>query len=128
MRLLLDTHVLLHWLADSSRLYATSLELLRRGDVELLWSAASTWEISVKVALGKLRVPGSVHEFVEEAMRRARLTPLRIEHAHAARVAALPRLHQDPFDRMLVAQAQVERLPLLSLDPDLTRYDVEIVR
>ncbi len=86
-------------------------------------SAASAWEVSVKVALGKLEVPGPLMEVVAAAG----FTPLPVDFAHAEAVRRLPRLHRDPFDRMLVAQAQVERLYLVSSDRALGAYPIDFI-
>lgn len=95
---------------------------------ELLLSAASAWEIAVKHSLGRLRLPMDPAEYVPNRLAATRTSPLAIQHSHALRVARLPLHHRDPFDRMLIAQAQVEGLPLLTADPQLAAYDVEILR
>lgn len=125
MRALLDTHVLLWWLSDSSRLSAGTRRLLADPANELLWSAASTWELAVKAGLGKLRLDGSVHDFVTRVLVAQSLSALPVHHVHAARVAELPPLHRDPFDRLLVAQAAVEQVPLLTADRQLAAYGIE---
>jgi PIN domain nuclease of toxin-antitoxin system len=78
--------------------------------------------------LGKLRLPVPPEEYVPDRLVATRSTALAVDHEHALRVASLPPLHRDPFDRLLVAQAQTERLPLLTADPQLSGYDVEIIR
>ena len=128
MKVLLDTHVLLWWLQDSSRLRAPTRALMADPGSELLWSAASTWELAIKAGLGKVRLGRPLSQFVTEAIARQSLTPLPIHHAHAAAVEGLPPLHRDPFDRLLVAQATVEGVPLLTADPQLTAYGIECVR
>jgi len=93
----------------------------------LLLSAASSWEIAIKVALGKLELPGSPDRFVPEQLAEDGIEPLAIEHAHALRVGRLPQHHSDPFDRLLIAQAQVERCALLTADAQLLDYDVDLL-
>ena len=127
MRLLLDTHVLLWWLHDASRLRPETRDLFAAEGSELLWSAASTWELAVKAQLGKLRLGESLHAFVSRVVVAQGLTSLPVHHAHAARVAELPQLHRDPFDRLLVAQASIEDVPLLTADRQLSAYGVECV-
>ncbi len=124
-RALLDTHVLLWWLHDASRLSAATRALFADPQNELLWSAASTWEMAVKVQLGKVRLGGTVHEFVVRAIAEQSLTALPVHHAHAARVPELSPLHRDPFDRLLVAQAAVEQVPLVTGDAQLAAYGIE---
>ena len=127
MRILLDTHALLYWALDSDRLSARAREVFGDPRGELLFSAASSWEISIKFALGRIRLAKPPRELIPELLRSQRVGSLPVEHAHAFRVAELPPHHRDPFDRLLVAQAQVERLPILSRDPALRDYDVEVL-
>jgi PIN domain nuclease of toxin-antitoxin system len=125
MKVLLDTHVLLWWLCDSTRLRAATRELLADPGSELVWSAASTWEIAIKLALGRLHLDRPLAEFTNDVIRAQHLVALPLHHVHAAAVATLPPLHRDPFDRLLVAQARVEALPLLTADAALAAYDIE---
>ena len=125
MRAILDSHVLLWWLADSGRLSDRARTIVARGDNELFWSAASTWELAIKIGLGKLRLDGTLSEFLGSALREQSIRVLPIQHSHALRVESLPPHHRDPFDRMLVAQAQVERLAIVSADPRLAAYEVD---
>ena len=117
MRVLLDTHLLLWALGAPARLPPTARRIIRDADVYV--SAASIWEISVKVALGKLRA--GPHE-VLAALEPAGFQSLPIAGEHAARVASLPAVHRDPFDRLLVAQALVEPMRLLTDDAILGAY------
>jgi PIN domain nuclease of toxin-antitoxin system len=128
VRLLLDTQVWLWMLAAPERLSAGGRRLVLSLDHELLLSAASAWEIAIKHALGKLKLPGKPAELVPEWMTRTGVTPLAVLHRHALHVAALPPHHRDPFDRMLVAQAQLEQLAILTADRQFARYDVTVKR
>ena len=85
------------------------------------------WEIVLKARAGKLHVEGSVAKVLEEQMRQARISPLAIYPAHVLRVAALPPIHKDPFDRLLIAQAQSENLALVTRDPEIRRYTVQVI-
>jgi PIN domain nuclease of toxin-antitoxin system len=96
-------------------------------DHDLFLSAASAWEIAIKHALGKLRLPEPPVRYVPARAERLKTTPLPIEQEHALRVALLPRHHRDPFDRILVAQAQSEGLTILTADPVISRYDVDVI-
>ena len=128
MRALLDTHVWLWMLAAPERLSPKARRLISAAETELFLSAASAWEIAIKHGLKKVVLPGSPEELVPEWMERTAVTPLPVLHRHALRVASLPRHHRDPFDRLLVAQAQIEELPLLTADRVFARYEVEVVR
>jgi PIN domain nuclease of toxin-antitoxin system len=127
MRLLLDTQVFLWLQLEPERVAADALELLATGSNEVLLSAASSWEIAVKYALNKLPLPEPPREYVPARMRRDRIDGLPISHLHSLHVAVLPMLHRDPFDRLLVAQSQLERIPLVTADPQIARYDVRVV-
>jgi len=102
-------------------------ELVTRAGTEALLSAASSWEIAIKYALGRLALPQVPAVYVPERMRRSSLTPLPVEHADALAVATLPMHHGDPFDRMLIAQAQARRIPIVTRDDVFDRYDVEVI-
>ncbi len=121
MNLLLDTSVLLWWLADSPRLSKDARELITASPVVRV-SAATTWEIEIKRALGKLKAPADL----EEAISASHFVPLAITVAHSIAAARLPRLHEDPFDRMLIAQANAEALTLVTSDQRLKDYRAHI--
>lgn len=127
MKVLLDTHVWLWLQTEPERLSQGSLDLLADPANELLLSAASAWEIAVKVGLGKLHLPSPPADYVPRRLATSGTTALPVELRHALHVATLPRHHRDPFDRLLVAQAQVEDMPLMTADPQLGAYDVEIL-
>jgi PIN domain nuclease of toxin-antitoxin system len=124
---LLDTHVWLWMLAAPARLGDAARALVEDVGTTLLLSAASSWEIAIKYALGRLALPEPPERYVPERMRRSGVDALAIDHSHALRVSVLEQHHRDPFDRLLVAQCQVERVRLLTADPVFARYDVEIV-
>ena len=126
-RFLLDTHVLLWAAAHSARLSPAARAILEEPENILYWSAISTAELAVKASIGKLRLPGPVHAFVDRHVRKLGLQRLPLEDPHAAMVEKLPLHHRDPFDRLLVAQALVEEIPLVSADSLLARYAVEVV-
>ncbi len=114
-------------LAAPERLAPGTRKLLTRSDNELLLSAASAWEIGIKHGLGKLRLPDTPERAVPELMARTGVVPLPVLHRHALRVATLPPKHRDPFDRLLVAQAQIEDLPILTSDRSFRLYDVKVI-
>lgn len=121
MRLLLDTHVLLWWLSDDPSLGEVARGGIADPTSSVFVSAATVWEISIKQALGKLETPPDLVRQIELN----RFEPLSITVSHAYRAGTLPRHHDDPFDRMLVAQAMMESLTLLTRDLRISRYGVE---
>jgi PIN domain nuclease of toxin-antitoxin system len=125
---LLDTHIWLWLIGEPSRLRPELLAELRAPRTRLLLSAASSWEIAIKWALGRLTLPEPPETFVPSRMRGTGVDGLAVEHAHALRVADLPSHHADPFDRLLIAQAQVEDCPIVTVDAAFDRYDVAVVR
>ncbi|MCL4864400.1 MAG: type II toxin-antitoxin system VapC family toxin [Gemmatimonadales bacterium] len=128
MRVLLDTQVWLWMLAAPDRLSTASRALLAAAENELLFSAASAWEIAIKHGLGKLQLPESPAEYIPRMMVHTSVTPLPVHHRHALHVAQLPEHHRDPFDRLLVAQAQVEGVPIVSADRHFLPYDIEVLQ
>ena len=127
MRLLLDTHVLLWACADPGRIPGPTRVLLEDGGNDLVWSVVGTLELAIKAGAGKLKVPGTLESFLEEQRREMGLEILPLENRHALALASLPDLHRDPFDRLLVAQALVEGVALLSSDAFLRRYGVDVI-
>ena len=127
MRVLLDTHVFLWWVNDSPRLGREARAVISNIDNQLLLSAASGWEIAIKAGLGKLEVADDISSFIFEQMRLNAVDELPVLITHALHAASLPKLHRDPFDRMLIAQAQLEKLPILTGDEKFGAYSVEII-
>lgn len=119
--MLLDTQVWLWWIAQDARLGRTARATISTA-AEVLFSAASAWEISIKAALGKLKLPLGAD--IRAELARDGFEELPIEISHALEVATLAPIHRDPFDRMLVAQARVESLTLMTADEMLSGYDV----
>lgn len=128
MKLLLDTQVWLWAISGDSRLGARARATLSAQKNQVFFSAASAWEIAIKVRLGKLTLPDEPERFVSARLTRDRIDPLVVDVRHALRVASLPEIHRDPFDRLLIAQAQVEDLPLLTADSALQGYDITLIR
>ncbi len=124
MRLLLDSHVLLWWLEDDRRLSGDTIEAIESDAEAVLVSAVSIWEIEIKRLAGRLPAPAQLLDQVEDLG----FLPLDITPDHALDAARLPRHHGDPFDRLLVAQAQAEAATLVTDDATLAAYDVPTIR
>ena len=120
MRLLLDTHTFLWWLSDWDRIAEPAREAIADPKNEVFVSAVSGWEIGIKKAKGRLVAPDNLAAMVDEK----RFEHLPLTFAHAERAASLPTHHRDPFDRMLVAQAQAEEMTLVTRDSQIPPYDV----
>ena len=127
MRALLDSHAFLWWGTDDERLSSAARAAIVAGASELYVSVASIWELAIKTQKGDLVLPAEVGAFVDERLQRNRWISLSIDSRHVIRAAALPMIHRDPFDRMLVAQSQIEDLPIITTDAAITRYDVETI-
>ena len=126
MRLLLDTHVLLWAALDDRRLSQHARQALADAD-NLYLSAISVLELAIKISAGRLDATMSSASLVTLSVQNLGLIELPVSVAHALRVAELPHIHGDPFDRLLVAQAQTEGLPLVTADSRIRRYDVETI-
>ena len=124
--MLLDTHVFLWLLSEPERL-GEHLDSLGDPSNDLLVSAASSWEIAIKVGLGRLTLPDEPRRYIPDRMRAIGAEPLAVEHAHVLAVAGLPMLHRDPFDRVLIAQARELRLTIVTADAEIARYDVAAI-
>ena len=127
MRVLLDTHVLVWVYYLPERITRGAAEVLRDGRNELLWSAVGTAELAIKVNRGKLQLKKSLESYLQDRKSEMAFTHLPVEHRHALAVAGLPPLHGDPFDRLLVAQAKVEGIPLVTSDTMLRKYGIEVI-
>ncbi len=123
MKVLLDTHIFL-WLNTEPERLGEHLPLVEDRRNALLVSAVSSWEIAIKHGLGRLPLPESPERYVPERLRAIGAEALAIEHTHALAVAALPPMHRDPFDRLLVAQAGLLDVPILTADPQVAQYPV----
>lgn len=123
-RLLLDTHAFLWWLADDPQLGSKARDSVADGRNAVYVSAASVWEISIKRQLGKLTVPDDLERIIDEEGFLA----LPIAAFHAEQAGNLPLHHRDPFDRMLIAQAQAEGLTLVSADSAFTAYGIRLLQ
>ena len=124
MRLLLDTHALLWWFTDDPRLSAKVRALIGDIENEILVSAASAWEIATKHRLGKLEEAADAVLRFEELVTADGFTPLPITHRHGLRAGLYHAAHRDPFDRMLAAQAQIESVPLVTLDSAFKQFEI----
>ena len=127
MRALLDSHAFIWWVLDMPNLSDDCRAILEDGANEILLSVASAYEITYKVTQGRLTLPDEPAEYLRSRLIANGFESLPIDLPHALRAATLPRIHGDPIDRLLVAQAQIEGLALLTADPAIGRYDVETI-
>lgn len=126
MKILLDTHSFLWWIADDPRLSRKALAFIGDSANEVLVSAASTWEIAIRAALGRPRFPADPESFVLEQIDVNCFTPLAVSVEHTLHVLHLPSIHRDPFDRLLDAQCQAEETTLVTHDPVFKRNRVTV--
>jgi PIN domain nuclease of toxin-antitoxin system len=127
VKALLDTHTFLWWNMGDERLSAQARKFIADGQNQLFFSAVSAWEIAIKTGKGRLVLPDDPERYVAERLVLHRIIPLPIQLSHALHVFNLPEYHLDPFDQMLVAQSQLEKLPILTADPNIARYEVEVI-
>jgi PIN domain nuclease of toxin-antitoxin system len=127
MRVLLDTHAFLWSVTDDERLSGVVREIVADPANEVLFSAASALEISLKAARGRLDLPEQLEAYITTRIAAFGFTPLAISVGHAIRAGALPPIHGDPWDRLLLAQAQLESVAILTKDAMIRRYDVETI-
>ena len=128
MKILLDTHVWLWLISEPKRIGRSAMKLLESPANDLYLSAISAWEIAIKFAAGRLSLPGKPADLITAWMAATDATPLSVEHRHALSIVSLPLHHRDPFDRMLIAQARVEGMPIMTCDPAFDAYDVKVIR
>ncbi len=126
MKLLLDTHAFLWFVAGDERMSRRARHAIEAEDAELVLSTASVWEMAIKAGLGRLELPCSVEEYVAEKAAGG-FGILSVDWPHAAAVERLPLHHRDPFDRLLAAQALAEKLTLVTSDPIFRTYGVKVI-
>lgn len=127
MRILLDTHTFLWWINNDAQLSNTARQLIGEAANEILISTVTGWEIAMKAQLGKLTVAADLDPFITAQITQNYFTLLPIKWNHALHIYTLPLYHRDPFDRMLVAQSQLEQIPILTIDSLITQYDVKTI-
>ncbi len=127
MNVLLDTHVFLWWIDDSPKLSSRARKIIGDANNGVFLSAASGWEMAIKVHLGKLTLPHPLERFVVEQLTINAFQVLPIQLSHTLHTYTLPDIHRDPFDRILVAQSQVEGIPILTADRQIARYPVQVI-
>jgi len=124
-RLLLDTHAFLWFVTEDPKLSGPAQRTIAAGGNEPLLSAACVWEIVIKVSVGRLPIPAPLDSFIPEQLSINRIALLPIELRNLFEIARLPLHHRDPFDRLLIAQALVESIPIISADPAFDQYPIE---
>ncbi len=127
MRVLLDTRAFLWWGVDSPKLSARARDIIANPQNNLFLSVASGWEMAIKAGLGKLQTPGGLETFVSEQLSLNAIQVLPVALRHALHVYHLPQHHRDPFDRLLIAQSQLEQLPLLTSDHVFSSYAAKVL-
>jgi PIN domain nuclease of toxin-antitoxin system len=127
VKILLDTHIFLWALTEPNRLGEKTRSLLKSKENQLYFSAASSWEISIKVGLGKLPLPEPPNKYISSRMASLKIMPLDVKHYHTFIVYKLPLHHRDPFDRILIATAIAENIDLVSADEQFRHYDVNLL-
>lgn len=127
MRFLVDTHCWLWAVSAPEKLRNSGGDLIADAGNTVVFSAVSALEIAIKVSVGKLKLPEHADDFVTKRVEALHMTVLPVYVSHALRVASLPNHHDDPFDRLLVAQCQIEKLPLMTADEALAAYAIDII-
>lgn len=122
---LLDTHTLLWTIGDSSKLSDRAREIIE-GDNDIYYSDVSLWEIAIKNSIGKLEIAGTIHDIEDECMEQE-FTKLEIRSPHFECLRRLPIHHQDPFDRLIISQAMVDNLSIISADHFFQKYAVDVI-
>lgn len=125
MRVLLDTHTFLWWNANDPQLSMLARQIIGDSTNTLYVSVACAWEIAIKAQTGKLVLPQPPPVYVASRLKTNSMKPLPVRLDHALHVFTLPMHHRDPFDRIIIAQSQLENLPILTIDPLITQYAVQ---
>ena len=127
MKYLLDTHAFLWFVLDDKRISTTAKSIIKDSKKEIFFSAASAWEIAIKMKLNRLRIKGNLEPFIIEQLSTNNIVPLSITIYHSLYIEQLPQIHKDPFDRIIIAQSIVENLQLISTDKNIRKYNIKVV-
>lgn len=127
MKVLLDTHAFLWWVADDPRLSPTARAIIADLENEIYFSVVSAWEIIIKVGTGKLSLPLAPEIYIPDRLASNQFESLPVLLPHILRVSGLPNLHKDPFDRLLIAQSLVENLAILTVDNFIIQYPARTI-
>jgi PIN domain nuclease of toxin-antitoxin system len=127
MKYLLDTHAFLWFVTDDNRLSPKARSIIKSNVNEIYFSAASVWEMSIKIRLGRLTIAEELEPFIVKQLAENNFRTLSITIFHSIYTSKLPDIHKDPFDRMIIAQSKVESMPLISKDKNIKKYKVPIV-
>jgi PIN domain nuclease of toxin-antitoxin system len=128
VKVLLDAHALLWWATTAgSRMSSRAREILEDGETVALVGAGVLYEIAIKASIGRLDLPGPAESYLPRLLRKHVFGVLPIDETHALRAGVLPLIHRDPWDRLLIAQSQIEDVPILTADPVIGQYDVDVI-
>jgi PIN domain nuclease of toxin-antitoxin system len=127
MNALMDTHVFLWWISDDIRLPLHVRTIISDSRNELFLSAASCWEIAIKYRLGRIKLPQKPDIFIIDQLSKNAIQSLPVFASHALYECNLPDLHRDPFDRIIVSQSRIEKLPVITSDPLMKQYKINII-
>jgi PIN domain nuclease of toxin-antitoxin system len=127
MKFLLDTHTFIWWVTDDPQLSPIARDTIANPNNTILFSVINGWEIVIKQGTGKLTLPEPAETYIPSRITANRFIILPVNLSHILQVASLPSLHRDPFDRLLVAQSQVENIPIISVDQYIIQYPVNVI-
>ncbi len=127
MRVLLDTHAFIWWVTNNSQLSDAARACIADSDNNVFLSTASAWEVVIKVNIGKLVLPEPPKSYIPSRLASNQFESLPIQTNHVLQVTALPNHHRDPFDRILIAQSQVEQMPILTADYLIVQYSINVI-
>ncbi len=127
MNILLDTHAFLWWVTDNAQLSAVARAAITNPENTIIFSVVSAWEITIKQGTGKLTLPEPAQTYIPSRLEANQFSILPVNLSHVLQIAFLPDLHRDPFDRLLVAQSQVEAIPIISIDQFVIQYPVTVI-
>ena len=127
MKYLLDTHAFLWFVLDDQRISPRAKSIIANSQNEIFFSAASAWEMAIKVKLDRFKIKGDLDTFITEQLSMNSFAPLSITISHSLYTERLPQIHKDPFDRILISQSKLEDLPLISKDKAIRKYKVKSI-
>ncbi|NNL78386.1 MAG: type II toxin-antitoxin system VapC family toxin [Desulfobacterales bacterium] len=127
MKYLIDTHVFLWFVSEDNKISSKAISLIKDSKNKIFFSAASAWELAIKTKLNRLKIKGDLESFIIEQLSINRFVPLSITISHCLYTEQLPRIHKDPFDRMIIAQSILEDLPLISADRKIRKYKTTVI-